>query len=402
MKIIRYQVTILLAALFAFALVSCGDDDNAEPPAELTDFDAVLDLSQRWSDPASEGVGQHYLFLTPLINGEKLISAGRDGQILSLALKDGEILKRTELDTTLSAGIGGNDKLWLLATRHAELIAVNAENAQVLWKKRVPSEVLARPVLHKDAVLVRTVDGQIISLDAGTGAIRWSYKQSLPALTLRGSSEPILSRDHIFVGLDNGRLVALSASNGEVVWDVALTVPEGRSEIQRLVDIDGRAELYGRILYAASFQGRLVAIDVERGQFLWARPFSSYSGVTLDEKTLYVTDDRSHVWAIDRFSGATLWKQDALTARDVSRPVVMGDYLVVGDFDGYIHLLSRFDGRFVARTRVGEQDIESYTENNGILVPPIIHGKQLLVTTRDGSVYAYTYKAADTSLVNNQ
>ncbi|MGB5397242.1 MAG: outer membrane protein assembly factor BamB [Gammaproteobacteria bacterium] len=398
MNIARHLITLLLAVVLA----SCGDDDNSEPPAELTDFTATLELNQRWSDPASDGVGQHYLFLTPLISGEMLINAGRDGQLLSIALKDGEILKRTELDTTLSAGIGGNDKLWLLATRNAEVIAVSAANAQVLWKKRVASEVLARPVLHKDAVLIRTVDGQIISLDAATGDIRWSYKQSLPALTLRGSSEPILSRDHIFVGLDNGRLVALAAANGEVVWDVALTVPEGRSEIQRLVDIDGHAELYGRILYASSFQGRLVAIDVERGQFLWARPFSSYSGVTLDEKALYVTDDRSHVWAIDRFSGATLWKQDALTARDVTRPVVMGDYLVVGDFDGYIHLLSRFDGHFVARTRVGEQDIESITENNGILVPPIVHAKQLLVTTRDGSVYAYTYSVPDASQDSSQ
>jgi outer membrane protein assembly factor BamB len=222
----------------------------------------------------------------------------------------------------------------------------------------------------------------------------------LPALTLRGNSEPILARDRIFVGLDNGRLVALATSTGEVLWDVVLAVPEGRSEIQRLVDIDGQAELYGRILYAASYQGRLVAIDVERGQFLWTRPFSSYSGITLDDKAIYSTDDHGHVWAIDRNNGATLWKQDALTARDVTRPVLMGDYLVVGDFDGYLHVMSRFDGHFVGRARIGEQDIENYSENNGILVPPEVVDHEILVTSRDGSVYAYTYKPLQPDLAS--
>ena len=204
---------------------------------------------------------------------------------------------------------------------------------------------------------------------------------TLPTLTLRGSSSPILSRSHFYTGLENGRLIAMSPIDGEVIWDVALTVPEGRSEIQRLVDIDGKSELYGRILYAASYHGRIAAIDVTRGQFLWARSFSSHTGVSVSKDAVYSSDDRSHIWALDRNNGATLWKQDKLQARSVTRPVIFKDFIVVGDFEGYLHVLSRFDGRFIARVRV---------DSDGILVPPIVDGDSILVLTRDGYLAAYT------------
>jgi outer membrane protein assembly factor BamB len=175
----------------------------------------------------------------------------------------------------------------------------------------------------------------------------------------------------------------MSPIDGEVVWDIALTVPEGRSEIQRLVDIDGKSELYGRVLYAASYHGRMAAIDVTRGQFLWARSFSSNTGVSVGTDAVYSTDDRSHVWALDRNNGATLWKQDKLQARSVTRPVIYKDFLVVGDFEGYVHVMSRFDGSFVARTQV---------DSDGILVPPIVDGDRLLVLSRDGYLAAYSIK----------
>ncbi len=390
------QIRIIFAIVFAsLALGACGDKDNSEPPAELTAFNPEIRLDLRWADRAVEGVEQQFLFLTPVLGKDRITMAGRDGRLVSLALNNGDELAVTDLNLTLSAGIGGNDKLWLLATRDARVIAVNADDGKVIWSARVPSEVLARPLLHQDTVIVRTVDGQVLSLDASNGKTRWSYQQVLPALTLRGNSEPILARDKIFVGLDNGRAIALSAGTGEVLWDIVLAAPEGRSEVQRLVDVDGQAELYGRVLYATSFQGRLAAIDVERGQFLWTRPFSSYSGISIDDKAIYSTDDRGHIWAIDRLNGATLWKQDALTARDVTRPVLLGDYLVVGDYAGYLHVLSRFDGHFVGRILAGDQDSDSdnvfSSEHSGILVPPLVKDQQVFVTARDGSIYVYGY-----------
>lgn len=351
-----------LIVVIAFSLVACGDDDNAEPPADLIAFEATANIESLWSTMTGKGIKQQFLFIEPLLLNDKIVTAARDGLISVVDLKDGSIIDEIDLDTTLSGGVGGNVDVWLFATRNGEVIAIDGMERKVLWKTNVPSEVLARPVILNDSVFVRTEDGQVVSLDLETGKIRWAYQQAMPALTLRGSSSPVITRDSIFVGLANGRLVALSPEDGSVVWDVALAVPKGHSEIQRLVDIDGRAELFGYVLYAASFQGRVVAIDVQKGQFLWARDFSTHTGVTLDSKVLYSTDDRSHIWALDRYNGATLWKQEGLQARNVTRPVLVGDYIVVGDYDGYLHVMSRFDGHFVARVAVGGHDEDNVGE----------------------------------------
>lgn len=388
MIMLRYCL-LLLGILM---LAACGgDDDNSEPPARLTAIEQTKILREQWSLRTHGPVEQQFLFIEPLLLKDKIITAGRDGIITVVDLRSGRQLQEIDLDTTLSAGVGGDDALWLVATNQAELVAIDALSSQVKWKINVPSEMLSQPVIAADSIIVRTVDGQIVSLDRETGATRWSYQQTNPALTLRGTGLPVVSRDQLYAGMANGRLVALSLANGEVIWDVVLSTPQGHSEIQRLVDVDGRAELYGYILYVAGYQGRIAAIDVQKGQFLWARDFSSYSGVTVDARAVYITDERSHIWALDRFSGATLWKQEKLQARNVTRPVLFGDDLVVGDFDGYLHLISRQDGRFVARTLIGGHDHDFFSVN-GVLVPPVVSDDMIFVTTRDGMIYSYTLK----------
>lgn len=382
-----------LIPVAVWMLVACGDEDNSEPPAELVKFTPSARIELLWSKYVHEGVGQQYLTIEPLLIGDKIITAGRDGDVSVVDKYTGDIVSEVELDADLSGGVGGNKDTWLFATRDGNLIAIEAATGDVMWKVALPSEALSPPVIYSNNVLVRTVDGQILNLDLATGKSRWSYQQSNPPLTLRGSSQPVITRDRIYAGLASGRLVALSVDKGEVIWDVAQTVPQGRSEIQRLVDIDGRSELYGPVLYVSSYQGRMTAIDVVRGQFLWARPFSSYSGVTIDDKYVYSSDDRSHVWALDRFNGATVWKQEKLQARRVTRPVLVADYIAVGDFDGYIHLMSRQDGHFVARTMLGDISEDDVGEN-GIIVPPLVDGNTLYVTARNGMLYAFSVHAS--------
>lgn len=379
-----------LIALISLTLIlfGCGDDDNTEPPAELVEFEPTSKLELVWSSYATEGIDQQFLLIEPLLLKSRIVTAGRDGTVSVVSKDSGEILAEIDLDTTISGGVGGDENIWLLASTDGKVIAIDAKTNKLAWKVKAPSEVLSRPVLYKNAAFVRTVDGQVVSLGLDAGKINWSYKQTEPALTLRGSSSPVIARDRIFVGLANGRLVALAPDDGEIIWDIALAVPQGYSEIQRLVDIDGHAELFGHVLYAASYQGRVAAVDVQRGQFLWTRSFSSHTGVTLDAKTLYSSDDLSHVWALDRYNGATLWKQDKLHARNVTRPVLIGDYIVVGDFEGYLHVMSRFDGHFVARVQVGGSDEDNMGED-GILAPPVIDGDNILVSTRSGRLYAY-------------
>ena len=385
---------MMCAVLF---ITACADDDNLDQPAELVPFNSEHYLKVNWHASTGAGSGEQYVFLQPLILSKIAVTVSRVGVINIISLATGDFESEIELDTIISAGIGGNEDIWLFATRDAHVIAVDAKKRTELWRTRVPSEVLARPVIYKDTSVIRTIDGKIISLVLNSGKIRWQYQRAIPDLTLRGSSEPVIARDKIFAGLADGRLIAISPDNGEVIWDVALAVPAGRSEIQRLIDIDGDAELYGRVLYAASYQGRVAAIDVERGQFLWARDFSTHTGVTLDEKVLYSSDDKGHVWALDRLNGATLWKQEKLEYRKLTRPTIIGDYIAVGDFEGYVHLLSRFDGHFVARYQLGQFDDLGWELATGIIVPPVVKGEnRLVVVTRGGIVYVLAlYKRDD-------
>jgi outer membrane protein assembly factor BamB len=392
-----YRSYLLLISLFVLLFVSaCADDDNLDQPEELVPFysDYYLDVS--WHKSSGAGVEEQYVFLYPLILREVAVTSSRDGEINIISLETGEYEENIELDTVISAGVGGDEDVWLLATRDAHVIAVDAKSRSERWRTRVPSEVLARPALYKDTVIVRTIDGKILSLDVNSGKIRWQYQRAIPDLTLRGTSEPVIARGKIFVGLEDGRLIAISPDNGEVIWDVALSVPTGRSEIQRLVDIDGDTELYGRVLYAASFQGRVAAIDVDRGQFLWARDFSTHTGVILDEKVLYSSDDQGHIWALDRLNGATIWKQEKLAHRKLTRPTIIGDYIAVGDFEGYVHLMSRYDGHFVARYQLGQFDDLGWDLGIGIIVPPIVfRDDRLVVVTRGGIVYVLRLLKSD-------
>ncbi len=374
-----------MAVLFVSA---CADDTNVDQPTELEPFDSKYSLDVTWHNSTGEGAGEQYLFLYPLILKNIAVTASRDGILSIISLKTGDFEQEIELDTTISAGVGGNEAVWLLATRDAYVIAVDAKTRAVRWRTRVPSEVLAKPVIYEDMAIVRTIDGKILSLNLESGKIRWQYQRAIPDLTLRGTSEPVIARGKIFVGLADGRLIAISPDNGEVIWDVALAIPAGRSEIQRLVDIDGDAQIYGRVLYAASFQGRIAAIDVERGQFLWARDFSTHTGIVLDDKTLYSSDENGNIWALDRLNGATIWKQEKLAYRKLTRPTIIGDYIAVGDFEGYVHLLSRYDGRFVARFQLGQYDNLGWELATGIIVPPIVFAKdRLVVITRGGILY---------------
>jgi len=388
----RYLV-LLAAVLFISA---CADDDNVDQPTELVPFYSKYFLDVTWHKSTGEGAEEQYLFLYPLILREIAVTTSRDGVLNIIGLKTGDFEQEIDLGATISAGVGGNEEVWLLATRDAYVIAVDAKTRTERWRTRVPSEVLAKPVIYEDTVVIRTIDGKILSLNIDSGKIRWQYQRAIPDLTLRGTSEPVIARDKIFVGLADGRLIAISPDDGEVVWDVALAIPAGRSEIQRLVDIDGDAQIYGRVLYAASFQGRIAAIDVDRGQFLWARDFSTHTGLLVDEKVVYSSDENGNIWALDRLNGATIWKQEKLAYRKLTRPTIIGDYLAVGDFEGYVHLLSRYDGHFIARFQLGQYDDLGWDLATGIIVPPIVYDKdRLVVVTRGGILYVLALREHD-------
>ena len=375
----------LLPIFVVLGLLACGDKDNAEPPADLVDFDASAKAEKLWSVSIGGGVAQQYLKLYPLLLTDRLIAADRSGKVVAVNAITGKIIWRVDLDVVITGGVGGNAEYYFVTTRGGEIIALNPLGV-ILWRQKISSESLAPAVADDDRVYIRGGDGGVTALSVTDGAFLWLYSRDVPALSLRGNSTPILDESRMYVGLDNGRLVALNVQDGRSVFDVAVATATGRSEIERLNDVDGSALLDKNLLFIASYQGRVIALDIRRGQLVWTRKVSTYSGVDAGTSSLFIADDHDHIWAMDRENGATLWKQEKLQARQLTRPSVSGDNIVVGDYAGYLHWLSQFDGHFVARVHV---------DSDGILVPPVVSNDRVYVMTRDGDLVAYRLKAGD-------
>ena len=373
------MIKLLLSFLF-ISLYACGGaDDNSEPPAELVDFESTAEVEELWNVSIGSGDEQQYLKLYPLMLDDRMIVADRQGVVVALDLESGDEVWEIELNTILSGGVGGDAQHHFVTTRDGEIIALDADG-KINWRERISSEVLVPPVVVGKVLVIRSLDGQISGLDINTGKLNWLYKRDVPALSLRGNSRLLVNQGRIYSGLDNGRLAVLNAENGRVLYDVAVAIPKGRSELERMVDIDGDAALSSDVLYMASYQGRVVAIGTRRGQLQWSRKLSTSTGVEVDNSTLFSSDARDFIWALDRNNGATLWKQEKLKARQLTRPVEMGEAIVVGDFEGYLHWISKYDGHFIAREEM---------DSDGILVPPVVKNNRLYVISRGGEVAAY-------------
>lgn len=376
------MIRYLLIFVSALSLIACGDSDNSEPPAELVDFEQTLQIEELWSVSTGGGVEQQYIKLFPLFVEDTIIVADRSGDVTAYEQKSGKELWATELDIVLSGGVGGDKNHLVLTSRNGHVILLDGKG-KLKWKVDASSEVLMPAQIAGKLVIIRSVDGRMSALNVENGNEVWTYKRDVPALSLRGNSSPIIKKGYIFTGLDNGRLVALDLLDGHVVFDISVASPSGRSELERLVDIDGHAVIADDKLYMGSYQGRVVSIDIRRGQLIWSRKLSTYTGVEYASSGLFIGDDKDHIWALDTNNGATLWKQEKLKARQITRPVSMNNTLVVADYEGYIHWLSPFDGHFLGRIE---------TDGSGVIVPPIKHNGQLYVITRDGELSAYSVK----------
>ena len=365
-------------------IVACSQSaDNREPPAELTDFKAKARVQQVWSRElgAIRTIGLSKL--APYIANGNIFAAGGSGRLAAYDLANGAEVWKVDLARVLSAGVGGFGEQLYVATPEGDVIAVSAMDGKSLWQAQVSSEILAAPVASQNVVVVRSGDGRISAFSADRGDRLWTFVRDVPALSLRGSSKPILAGGAVFVGLDNGRFIALDQQTGALLWEQVIASPSGRSEVERLVDIDGDAVRVGDILFVATYQGRVVQLSARNGDLGWTRDMSSNQALNLDDRRLYVTDDESQVWALDLQSGASLWKQSNLRLRRLTAAVPANKYLVAGDFAGYIHWLSRFDGDFVARRKI---------DDTAIMSPPVDHNGLLYVQSLGGKLAALRLK----------
>jgi outer membrane protein assembly factor BamB len=369
------------------------------PPDELAAIDQPLYVRTNWNSIIGSGVAEKYLKLQPVFDGQTGYVADHTGYVRAFDVKTGNRIWEMQLETPIASGPALVEGKLLFGTSQGEVIAREPHNGREIWRVKVSSEVLALPTGANGVVVIRTVDGRVYGLDADSGERSWVYDRTVPLLTLRGNSAPVIHNGIVITGSDSGKLAALTLKTGTVLWETQIADPRGRTELERMVDIDVQPVVIEDVVYVITYQGRLATVQLQSGRMMWARDISSYSGIALDPYRVYVTDTESQVWALNRFTGATLWRQDKLLRRSLTGPVLQGPYLVVGDYDGYVHWLKREDGRIVARKRVHElwhqahaDDFENIGEvvskANNILAAPKEFENIIIVMDRLGHIEA--------------
>ena len=388
MKLLRTSLAFAVLGLAACGSVKTSvvelivrESDNSTPPAELIDFESTLEIDKVWSDRYGKGVENLFITLIPAPYKNSVYTADRDGRMIALSVETGdEIWTERSKELRISGGPGTGDGLVFVGTSDADVVARDAETGEERWISRVSSEILAPPRAARGTVVVRTGDGKLFGLDSTTGKRKWVYDRTIPVLTLRGTGAPVIHDNMVISGFDNGRLVALDLSTGKQVWETRLAVPSGRSDLDRMVDVDSEPTIIDDTVYVSSFQASVAAVSVVTGQLEWTREISSYSNLAVDESRVYVTDELGNVWALERSTGASIWKQEGLKARSVTGPTVVGNYVVVGDFEGYLHWINRENGNFVHRNRL---------DNKRILVPCRTLDDLLLAFSSSGMLAAF-------------
>ena len=391
----RGNLQRLAALLLALSLGACStisgwfDMDDAEDltkPAELVDIEETVKIRKLWSEGVGDGQGDGLYHLQPVIDGNVIYAAGADGTVKAIDRERGKVIWKTDLDTPLSGGVGLYGDALLLGSSDGFVIQLAAGDGTQRWSSRLQGEVLAPPQGDGRVVVAQTYDGKLQGLDFDSGEKLWTYDSNVPVLTIRGTSTPILNNGSVYAGFANGRVMAFDAETGSVRWEVRVAISQGRSEIERIVDVDGTMALIGSELYAASYQGRLVAIDIASGRKVWQKDVSSFSGVSQGFGNVYVIDADGTISAYQRSGQGLRWQQAALAYRELSRPTPVSSYVAVTDFKGVLHLVSQVDGEFVGRTSVG---------GGGARADMLADGNRLYVFTNSGKLIAYEIVARD-------
>lgn len=363
-------------ALLTTALLAGCSGDSKIKPAELTPFTASTELVEGWN--VSVGKAGDFV-LTPAVIDNSVFAAGRDG---TLARFDkGREVWRIDVGDKLSGGVGSDGRLVVVGTPKGDVHAYDAETGKPVWKARVSSEVLAAPAVGEGLVVVRSGDSRIAALDAKDGKRRWLFQRATPTLSLRTHVGVLLGQRVVVAGFPGGKLIALNNQTGAQIWEVTVALPKGATELERIADLASAPVVQGRDICAVAFQGRVACFDIATGNMNWSRDVSSSTGLDMDDRRLYVSDDKGTVHAFSRDTGASVWKQDRLFMRNLTRPVVVGRRVAVADFQGVVHLLDTETGEFVARVKTDGSPVRAELQR---------FGDGLLVQTRDGGLYAFS------------
>ncbi len=370
----------LLPLVFAVMLAACASTGEKPPePTELVDLETTVAKAKvSWSRGTGAGFAAEPAGFQVAIGSDAVYTADEKGEVRAFSLDEGKRLWRQDLDLRIASGPALVDDLIIVGTREAQVIALDARDGSQRWQARVSGEVLAPAAGGQGVVVVRSFDGFVYGLNADGGQRLWAVDRTVPTLTLRGIGAPLVVGGNVMVGTDGGKVLALGLHDGVPVWESTVSVPTGRSELERLVDVDAMPVSEGLDVYAVSYAGDLVAMELGQGQIQWRANVASITGMALAGDRIFVTDPECRVFAVDRRNGDVLWTRDELRYRECSRPAVHRGLVAVGDLDGYIHWLAPEDGRILARARPVRDPI----------APLEVQGDRLLVLSVDGKLAA--------------
>ena len=368
-----------VAVFLLGGLVLCGCGSKGPQPAKLVEFKPSATPRLAWQ--ANVGDAGHYIF-TPAVFDDNVFAASNRGDLLRLDAAKGKQVWHIDTKAPLSGGVGVGDNMLLLGTSKGSVLAYDLQG-KPLWQSRVSSEVLSAPQAAAGFVVVRSGDSRIFGLDARDGSRRWEYQMTPPPLTLRANPGVVIIENFVIAGMPAGKLIVLNLANGGLVWETVVAAPKGDNELERITDIAGSPLVEAGRVCAVTFQGRAACYETQKGGQLWARPASSVGGLATDDLSIYLSEDTGSVLALDRNTGASVWKQDKLAYRNLSAPLATGNYVVVGDFEGQVHWLKYEDGSFAARFA---------TDGGAIAAAPRVIGDKVLVQTRRGGLYAISLK----------
>ena len=390
MKLFRLLTTSVLLLLISgcstFQEWFGSEEEDATAPVELERIDTKVKLKKQWSSKIGDGQGDGFYKITPTLVDGVLYVASSDGEVAAISAADGDRLWRVELERPLSGGVGYHDRSLYLGGADGSVLQLSADDGVVEWEAAVSGEVLAAPAVSDDWVIVQTYDGKLLGFQPGTDEPAWTFTSDVPVLTLRGTSTPILVGGNAIAGFGDGKVIAVDVNSGNVSWESRIGVPQGSSEIDRIVDIDGAMTQQGIELFVASYQGRVAALDNRTGRKLWQQNVSSVTGTHVGFGNVYVADVDGTLSAFLRTGQGVRWQNIELGYRQLSRPTPVSSYVATVDFDGYLHLLSQVDGQIVGRTKIG---------GDAARADMIADSGRLIIFADNGQLLAYELETLD-------
>lgn len=377
------------------ACSSTDDEDDELRVADLTEIKALFTPVVKWDASVGNGVGGYFSRIQPVVAYGKVFSASRDGEAYAFDEKTGEQVWHADLSdidkklgffdkkepALISGGaVAGINKVFF-GSENGDVIALEAESGKVSWQGKVKGEVIAAPALDSGKLVVNTASGVMKAFNASNGQDDWQIEQDVPPLTLRGISAPVIAGGGVIVGSADGSLAVYLLEQGRQGWTVDIGEATGSTELERVIDVDSTPLVYGDNIYTVSSRGNLSAVELRTGRLLWQRQYSSYREISISGNSLFLTDVKGHIYAVDRNNGLELWSQLSFTNRGLTGPAPMGSYVVVGDFEGYLHWLDQATGEIVARHHV---------DSSGIHATPTVDNNVLYSQARNGDLEAIT------------